>query len=90
MTSRRQEQFNSRLKFFYDCLGGLFRHGDDTHKYAFEAIFVSLQYAMDLGEPIFDVVHHDAAAGQVEEQKPKTAIDRRKNVVNVVNVVNVS
>jgi hypothetical protein len=52
-----QPPFNSRLKF-YDCLGGLFRHGVAKHKAAFEAVCVTLQYAMDLGEPIFDVVHH--------------------------------
>jgi hypothetical protein len=53
----RQEKFNSRLKF-YDFLGGLFRQGVAKHKAAFEAVCVTLQYAMDLGEPIFDVVHH--------------------------------
>jgi hypothetical protein len=62
----RQEQFNSRLKF-YDCLGGLFRHGVAKHKAAFEAVCVTLQYAMDLGEPIFDVVHHD---GKQQQQQP--------------------
>ena len=60
----RQEQcFNSRLKF-YDCLGGLFRHGVAKHKAAFEAVCVTLQYAMDLGEPIFNVVHHDGKRQQ--------------------------
>jgi hypothetical protein len=44
----RQEQFNSRLKF-YDCLGGLFRHGVDKHKYTFEAVCVTLQYPVRHG-----------------------------------------
>jgi hypothetical protein len=39
---------------FNDYLGGLFRHGVAKHKAAFEAVCVTLQYAMDLGEPIFD------------------------------------
>jgi DDE superfamily endonuclease len=64
----RQEQFNSRLKF-YDCLGGLFRHGVDKHKHAFEAVCVTLQYAMDLGEPIFDVIHHDGMQQQQQQQQ---------------------
>jgi hypothetical protein len=38
--------------------GGLFRHGVAKHKAAFEAVCVTLQYAMDLREPIFGVVHH--------------------------------
>jgi hypothetical protein len=38
----RQEQFNSRLKF-YDYLGGLFRHVANKHKYVFEAVCVTLQ-----------------------------------------------
>jgi hypothetical protein len=58
----RQEQFNSRLQF-YDCLGGLFRHGVAKYKAAFEAVCITLQYAMDLGEPIFDV-HHDGKRQQ--------------------------
>jgi hypothetical protein len=64
----RQEQFNIRLKF-YDCLGGLFQHGADKHKYAFEAVCVTLQYAMDLGEPIFDVVHHDGTKRLQQQDK---------------------
>lgn len=67
----RQEQFNSRLKF-YNSLGGLFRHGVDKHKHAFEAICVTLQYAMDLGEPVFDVVHHDG------QQGPQQDTDKRQ------------
>jgi hypothetical protein len=46
----------SQLKF-YDCLGGLFPHGVNKHKHTFEAVCVTLQYAMDLGKPIFDVIH---------------------------------
>ena len=46
------------------CLGGLFRHGVAKHKAAFEAVCVTLQYAMDLGEPIFDGVHHDGKRQQ--------------------------
>jgi hypothetical protein len=51
---------------FNDYLGGLFRHGVAKHKAAFEAVCVTLQYAMDLGEPIFAVVHHD---GNRQQQK---------------------
>jgi hypothetical protein len=72
------EEFNSRLKF-YDCLGGLFRHGADKHKYAFEAICVTLQYAMDLGEPIFDVVHHDGMLQQQHQQQQHSNSRTRAN-----------
>jgi hypothetical protein len=64
----RQELFNSRLKF-YDCLGGLFRHGVAKHKAAFEAVCVTLQYAMDLGEPSFDVVHDGKRQQQPNRSK---------------------
>jgi hypothetical protein len=66
----QQEQFNSRLKF-YDCLGGLFCHGVDKHKHTFEAVCVTLQYTMDLGEPIFDVIHHDGMQQQQDKNKRK-------------------
>jgi hypothetical protein len=70
-----QPPFNSRLKF-NDCLGGLFRHGQ---KAAFEAICVTLQYAMDLGEPIFDVVHH-ADIHKRQQQQPKIETNVSKEV----------
>jgi hypothetical protein len=54
----QQEQFNSWLKC-YDCLGVLFCHGVNKHKHAFEPVCVTLQYAMDLGDPIFDVILHE-------------------------------
>jgi hypothetical protein len=65
-----QAQFNSQLKF-YDCLGGLFQHGANKHKYAFEAVCITLQYAMDLGEPWFITMGCGSSYGVGSHRKPK-------------------
>ena len=50
----RHETLNGRLVNF-KILQDKFRHGEDRHKIAFEAVAVIVQYQMDNGAPIFDV-----------------------------------
>jgi hypothetical protein len=50
----RHETFNGRIKFF-NCLSDTFRHSTDIHKFAFEAVCVTVQYQMDNGSPIYAV-----------------------------------
>lgn len=50
----RHETFNGRIKFFR-ILSDTFRHGEEKHKLAFEAVVVTVQYQMDNGSPIYDV-----------------------------------
>ena len=50
---QRHESFNGRIKFF-KCLSETFRHTQEKHKIAFEAVCVIVQYQMDNGAPIFD------------------------------------
>jgi DDE superfamily endonuclease len=50
----RHETFNGRIKFF-KCLSDTFRHGLDKHKFALEAVCVTVQYQMDNGSEIFAV-----------------------------------
>jgi len=49
----RQETLNGRLKNF-NVLSETFRHGE-KHKFAFEAVAVTVQYQMDNGSPLYDV-----------------------------------
>jgi hypothetical protein len=46
----------------------LFPHGVNKHKHTFEAVCVTLQYAMDLGKPIFDVIHLQQQQQQQQQQ----------------------
>lgn len=50
----RHESFNSRIKNFA-VLSERFRHGEEKHKWCFEAVCVIVQYQMDNGSPLFDV-----------------------------------
>jgi len=50
----RHETFNGRLKMF-NALCHVCKHDVDKHKFAFEAICVTIQHQMDNGSPIFDV-----------------------------------
>lgn len=50
----RHETFNGRIKFF-NCLSETFRHGFDNHKFALEAVCVTVQYQMDNGSEIYAV-----------------------------------
>ena len=50
----RHETFNGRLKFF-NILSSTFRHGEASHKIAFSAVVVIVQYQMDNGSPIYMV-----------------------------------
>lgn len=49
----RHESFNGRLKK-YSILYDTFRHDTDNHGFAFDAVLVLVQFAMDHGHPIFD------------------------------------
>jgi hypothetical protein len=49
----RHETFNGRLKCFGSLSAQTFRHGFDKHKFAFEAVVVTVQHQMDNGSPIF-------------------------------------
>jgi hypothetical protein len=58
----RHETFNGRLKHFH-ILAERFRHGKDKfktvivkHKAVFEGLCVVVQYKMENGSPMFDVV----------------------------------
>ena len=51
----RQESFNGRLKN-YAILSQCFRHDLKKHKVALEAIAVTIQYQMDLGDELFQVI----------------------------------
>ena len=50
----RHETFNGRLKRF-QCLSETFRHTQEKHKLAFEAVCVITQYQMDNGSPLYEV-----------------------------------
>lgn len=50
----RQETFNGRLTFF-KILQDTFRHSEDQHRMAMEAVCVTVQYQMDNGSPIYEV-----------------------------------
>ena len=49
----RHETFNGRIKCF-NVLSETFRHGEEKHKLAMEAVCVIVQYQMENGQPIFD------------------------------------
>jgi hypothetical protein len=50
----RHETFNGRIKHFAS-LRDTFRHGEEKHRLAFEAICVTVQYQMENGKPLYDV-----------------------------------
>jgi hypothetical protein len=49
----RQEMLNGRLKNF-NVLSETFRRHGEKHKFAFEAVAVTVQYQMDNGSPLYD------------------------------------
>ena len=49
------ETFNGRLKT-YKILANTYRHARAKHRFVLEAITVTVQYEMDNGSPIFDVL----------------------------------
>jgi len=49
----RHETFNGRIRDF-SVLSNTFRHKQDKHKHAFEAVCVTIQYQMENGNPLFD------------------------------------
>lgn len=49
----RYESLNGRLKDFR-ILADVFHHPHERHEFAFGAVIVLVQYAMDHGHPIFD------------------------------------
>jgi DDE superfamily endonuclease len=50
----QHETFNGRLKRF-QCLSETFRHTQEKHRLAFEAVCVITQYQMDNGSPLYEV-----------------------------------
>jgi hypothetical protein len=44
-------------------------------KHAFEAVCVTLQYTMDMGEPIIDVIRHD---GMQQQQQDKNKHQKQR------------
>jgi hypothetical protein len=65
----RHETFNGRLKAF-QVLDIPFRHHQLLHVSVFEAACVAVQYDLDNGYPLFDMLHQ-----QVEDEQEEDVVD---------------
>jgi hypothetical protein len=55
---KRHEKFNGRIKTF-DCLTGRFRHNRSKFEACVESVCVILQYDIELGNPLFEILIDD-------------------------------
>jgi hypothetical protein len=77
----RHETFNGRLKSF-QILDVPYRHRELPHRFVFEAVCVAVQYDMEEGHPLFDMLHqldNDEGEASTASSSSSTTMDSRSS-----------